>query len=274
MTDFLTSLVERSFGTVAAIRPRVASLFEPVRKHGAPSVDVAEPREGEFFREERPQPDSRKKTVEHPALALRDSVGRSLDVARIANGVPAPFAVPLPRDASDARSPSAPSPRSLVAESVLPTPGLEHRHEAAPREPYQRDRDWASTSPAAPSELNAGAVGDDAATRSVAFVASSRTVENDERGLLVPPKISAEIAAEMQNAVSAWGTKPGKRLNNAMERSTADMGAQPEPNVHVTIGRIDVRATTEGNAPARQRPASPVMSLDEYLRLQVQRGGR
>ena len=31
MTDFLTSVTARSFGAETAIRPRVASLFEPVR---------------------------------------------------------------------------------------------------------------------------------------------------------------------------------------------------------------------------------------------------
>jgi len=40
-----------------------------------------------------------------------------------------------------------------------------------------------------------------------------------------------------------------------------------EPTIHVTIGRIDVRAVAP-TAPThrRERDASPVMSLDEYLR--------
>ncbi len=40
-----------------------------------------------------------------------------------------------------------------------------------------------------------------------------------------------------------------------------------EPTIHVTIGRIDVRAVAPA-APThrKERDASPVMSLDEYLR--------
>lgn len=38
------------------------------------------------------------------------------------------------------------------------------------------------------------------------------------------------------------------------------------PDVHITIGRVEVRATTAAHRPAaRPRPTAPVMSLDEYL---------
>ena len=53
MTDFLTSLAARSFGRETAIRPRVASLFEPVRtgetalreQHAAEPMETAIARE-------------------------------------------------------------------------------------------------------------------------------------------------------------------------------------------------------------------------------------
>jgi hypothetical protein len=46
---------------------------------------------------------------------------------------------------------------------------------------------------------------------------------------------------------------------------------QPSPTIQVTIGRIEVRATPPpATSLAKSRPASPAMSLEEYLR---QRGG-
>jgi len=36
--------------------------------------------------------------------------------------------------------------------------------------------------------------------------------------------------------------------------------------IQVTIGRIEVRAAAQPQQVAKERPASPVMRLDEYLR--------
>ena len=51
--------------------------------------------------------------------------------------------------------------------------------------------------------------------------------------------------------------------------------AQPEPVIHVTIGRIEVKATNlqKPKQPRRQKKPSGVMSLDRYLN-QIGRGGR
>lgn len=40
----------------------------------------------------------------------------------------------------------------------------------------------------------------------------------------------------------------------------------PEPTIHVTIGRIEVRAVSSQGTPKKERSESPVMSLNEYLR--------
>ena len=56
-------------------------------------------------------------------------------------------------------------------------------------------------------------------------------------------------------------------------RTSARAGAGPDnapapiqQTIHVTIGRIEVRATPPPSAPARKQNAAPVMSLDEYLK--------
>ena len=59
----------------------------------------------------------------------------------------------------------------------------------------------------------------------------------------------------------------------AVRTSSARAGAGPDnapapvqQTIHVTIGRIEVRATPPPSAPARKQNAAPVMSLDEYLK--------
>jgi len=47
----------------------------------------------------------------------------------------------------------------------------------------------------------------------------------------------------------------------------------PEPSIHVTIGRIEIRAEREGASPRKtEKAASPVMGLEEYLRRKNTRG--
>jgi hypothetical protein len=45
-----------------------------------------------------------------------------------------------------------------------------------------------------------------------------------------------------------------------------------ETVIHVTIGRIEVRATPETPPARKAHPAAPVTGLDEYLRSRAKRG--
>jgi hypothetical protein len=53
--------------------------------------------------------------------------------------------------------------------------------------------------------------------------------------------------------------------------STAEV--EPAPTIHVSIGRIEVRATPPATAARKPRSAPPVMSLDEYLKRHTRGGG-
>jgi hypothetical protein len=47
----------------------------------------------------------------------------------------------------------------------------------------------------------------------------------------------------------------------------------PAPTIQVSIGRIEVRATTASKAPARERPSAPAaVNLDDYLRRRAKGG--
>jgi hypothetical protein len=62
----------------------------------------------------------------------------------------------------------------------------------------------------------------------------------------------------------------GSRIAPLIEKmpepiSRARSAAQPQSTVHVTIGRVEVRAIQQSQAPAKPRPTPPVMNLDDYL---------
>jgi hypothetical protein len=49
---------------------------------------------------------------------------------------------------------------------------------------------------------------------------------------------------------------------------------QPQPTIHVTIGRIEVRAVQSSQSAAKSRAPAPVMNLDDYLKRRSQGGTR
>ena len=78
---------------------------------------------------------------------------------------------------------------------------------------------------------------------------------------------SDDRAASMTGAPSPRVIVPRVAIySDAVERLGARRAAPPEPTVHVTIGRVEVRATPPpAPAPARER-GPRAMSLEEYLR--------
>lgn len=68
---------------------------------------------------------------------------------------------------------------------------------------------------------------------------------------------------------------PTARELLAVRSEAAQQHSQAAPAIHVTIGRIEVRATTtQASTSHRQRAAAPVMGLDEYLRQRSGGGSR
>jgi hypothetical protein len=64
---------------------------------------------------------------------------------------------------------------------------------------------------------------------------------------------------------------PAKR--RAIQSDFTLPAQNPEPSIHVTIGRIEIRAEREDPSPRKNEKApSPVMGLEEYLRRKNTRG--
>ena len=267
MTDFLSSLVERSLGTPAAIRPRLALLFEPAFPHGEPPTDVARLREADAATGVLEREPAR------PAVPRRDEAApeRTLTYR------------PDPDEHANRRPVVAPEPRSGVpAAPIRPAPApqmmrapAEEETKRPARESAARDSGQDEAERITPRRDASTAIRSADSVRpepSETAAVRKADARSEEQGLLVPSKVGARIAADLRSAVSANITSRDR--GPGPQRGAESHPAQAERNVHVTIGRIEVRATGGEKTPARERPASSVMGLDEYLRRQARRGGQ
>lgn len=267
MTDFLTRLIARSLGTETTIRPRVASLFEPVRSVGAAfrETPAPEPVETTNTREVELESDGARK-MNHPVAALKEE--RKVSDTKHSES-PVGAMVPQPRGDSEHRRPT-----------ILADETREKEDGALTAKVRPRKAPFSGKENANKSELAPVWEPEDVATKNVQAMTPAaspirdESFEKDLRGLLLPPKVATALTVEMKNAALAMNaglsapTREKARIPPALV-------AEPERSVQITIGRIEVRASLERESkPAgRPRPASPVMSLEEYLHRRTQRGG-
>jgi len=264
MTDFLSSLVSRSFGAgaSAAIRPRVASLFEPAFPQAELPADVSHPRETYAAGGEPEGPQTRAElTLRDEPATQRRLTYRPEPYERAALG---PVAVPDSRPAVPAAS-AVPAPRLQMTRVPV-----EEETRRPRREPERRGEEVAPARAVTSAARSSDRVRPEPA-ETVAI--RKESTPSEERGLLVPPKTGARIAGALQSTVSASQITSRDR-DTGPQRAAVSRHASQERNVHVTIGRIEVRATAAEKTPVRERSASPVMGLDEYLRRQSRRGGQ
>lgn len=267
MSDFLASLTARSFGTETAIRPRLASLFEPVRNgEAALREPAAEPIEATIAREVEVESEGERKRS-RPAPAWRED-GKASNAKRSEDANPVSPVVSPPRDDSE-------RPRTVLADETREKEDTVVATKVRPRRALVSQAENANESEPAPRSHSEDGTPKRVSTRAAAASAiRDESSENDHRGLVLPPKVFPELTAEMKNAALAMNVGPGTPKKEKAGSAWPALAAEPEPSVHVTIGRIEVRATSESKQVGRPRTASPVMSLEEYLHRRTQRGGQ
>lgn len=268
MADFLTRLAMRIGEPEGFVRPRLPSLFEP--SHLDPVLPAG---------------------VE---TAVSDA---RADAADIGFGDAPDQSTPVETpDALDARAadvppkPGPPRDRTRPRSARPPEAGVEA--EAPPQEEATArasQHDGRPTRPALPREPRAETV-------ETVPPAARRTV-------VVPPAVDVSVAsplraissrresvadpiapqrqnpeAEHRRALPTAPQQPSPAQQPDMLRPRVAIHDRPppfsikhapaaEPTIHVTIGRVEVRAVTPAAPSGRKaRDASPVMSLDEYLR--------
>jgi hypothetical protein len=254
MSDYLSRLVARAMGASAGLRPRTASLFEPVKPSGhLPST--GEPRSPS--RQEGPEA-----AIAPPATSARRGHGRRLQETP----VPADSTAPRLR-----RGPVDVDPPRPALEAVPESP--RRTHVAPHREPTEpaRAEPTATRSAAAATALREdGRPG----PAPVAFTPASPRPSDPPNA--APPFIDgsrqASVPSTPMPAVSVTpaaalpaATAQRARATRIQSLATRAVAAR-EPHVHVTIGRIEVRAPAQPAPSRREASPSPVMPLDQYLR--------
>jgi hypothetical protein len=269
MTDFLTRLTARSFGTETAIRPRVASLFEPVRNGDAGLRDSspAEPIGTPIIREIEVESDSKRK-MSRPAPFLRED-GKSQEAKQAPNDDTVSIVIPQPRGDSARGRTSVLADRTTEREDTMVAAKVRPR-----RAPLSQDED-ANESEARLRSHSEAAAPKAVPARAPTFAPTrNESLDKDHRGLVLPPKVAADLTAHMKNAALAMTVRPAAPEKERTESIWPTLATQHESSVHVTIGRIEVRASSESKPVGRAQPASPVMSLEEYLHRRAQRGSQ
>jgi hypothetical protein len=287
MSDYLGNLAARSLGPAQAVRPRLASRFEPVPS-AVPAFEAAR------------EPEGLETAVEETVVAPAPT--------RAPRSVAAPRERIAPPEPVEEESPAPPrrrrARRAPVEEEVEPAPERGRPEPvraavvpAAPVAvvPLQRAVAGRGVQPfeaSPPVPLSTGVErGNDAqakelvvpVVRSVVRDVPDRTIAPD-RSLLSTP-VERGTGGEASRANRSENRQPSQQEPastilqpkvTVIERTPPPAHREaPAPTIQVTIGRIEVRATPAAKAPARERPAAPssTLSLEEYLR-QRSKGGR
>jgi hypothetical protein len=292
MTGFLTRLAERSL-SAESVRPRPVSLFErvggepdgdivavapPPRSNGhrSPATDpvAAEPwplsDEREVPADARASPVASKSSAEaRPSPPLEPPLERERatvpERARTESQPSMPEAALVPRERTDAEKESA----GLVFEPSTPVPPANEVAPAA-RPPLTQARIVPRAGDEHPVRANRGRAAQPAAAaprfteRANAEPTADRSGHVSSRQRLALPDLTSVVAKRASGILSGG------------LRSPLVSTEPPEPVVHVSIGRVEIRAQeTTASRPARERISRPpALGLSEYLQRRAREQGR
>ena len=83
------------------------------------------------------------------------------------------------------------------------------------------------------------------------------------------------VSSDIENGDSKTHTIVHSKIAPLKDRQPAPVytnrrAGQPQPTIHVTIGRVEVRAVQSSPAQTKSRTPTPVMNLDDYLKRRSQ----
>lgn len=262
MSTFVSSLINRSFTEQPALRPRAASLFEPTvqadfaHAEAPPSRPAEAPFAGEI--------DMESEAIPNPG---RTAPIRNHRIPQAEHFQDANPAVSLSQQVTQ----TPPSPARAEDWLQQPVVATVRPHKTSSRTSRERENDSViesfSFDELVPKSLPARV--DASADHEIVLPAEHR------HQLVVARQAVPEIVVAPQRpAVQSDGPIQSREQRRGVTASPA-MKATTENTVNVTIGTVEVRATTESKpAPRRTPSTSPVMSLEDYLRRRQQGGKR
>lgn len=298
MSNFLSHLVTRSFGAATGIRPRVASLFEPATRLPGAFVD---PGDGNPASEsiavqgaaETAGPDEEPEVNSSKNLEAPRRTGRRSSL-RLAGsspaGDPSQEGLQAESERRSTRGTIQQSPNLAPADHVDGAFRSEEKGFLSANSSSQEtlvvpSQAESKTLPATPRivplDHKIGMEQERCAppVPRPAIVPDGESVSR-ERSQDAAAPLSAQNAAQqaalLSNLVNHHAASRRANARAKQQASLKPEGRQPEaePSIHVTIGRVEVRAELANHATARaERKPSPVMGLEEYLRRRAKRGG-
>lgn len=288
MSDFLNNLALRSLGSAETVQPRLPALFEqPQPTAGllfAPGPALSERAQGQL-KEILVESDSEAMSVSDHVSSL--SAGDLVAARRSSDGLSSQKhakAASLEPAATQSTA-GLHSPAPMPSSSLLPQ-SLVSYASAQLSEPQSDgvERFAARSSRAGKDEAESGRHLRDTEIpyKSVSEpLRSSAEAGPDLPVVQIPVKplaarsdapysVAADLPFPLRQIIES---RLAPQSQTATPAASSRRSNSSEPTVHVTIGRIEVRATPQQTSTSRARSASPVMSLDEYLRRRSKRGG-
>lgn len=247
MSDFLDRLAARAIGSETALAPRLPSLFEPLQR--TPIMPASDDAEASPPHREAGSAATVASTVA-PTHSPQAPMTAVMAGSRVASAAVGPVTVPAPARVAASTPRTEVQPASIAA-APAPSPVIE--------------RPLASSTLLRPAEVVAPLPVRPRQTRIVAEPPEAAVPPQPSSGALLPAStpVFGAAAAPVRSSHAVAMRPPA---------APAGVGSlSTEPVVHVSIGRLEVRAAPASAIPPRQRDGPPPSSLDDYLR---QRGGK
>jgi hypothetical protein len=256
MSDFLTNLAARTLGA-PTLRPRTRSRFEP-EAEASPWIEApAEP----AMPPHTPQNESTSVRTDEPA---RKSLPESTTPRRVDHS--ATRRRPLeneiaPRSREVRESSSAAAAPPLLKTDVVPTHSrtvaTHTEHHTKERVVERRVEHHDHTTVRVERETPGRSVAESTIERADDDMPTPRLAESAPRHRYdeQPPRIERE----RREAMPAHEPRPVPP-----QRARIEAVAAPEPTIHVSIGRVEVRAAAPAATPHRTRARNAPMTLEDY----------
>lgn len=302
MSDFLTDLVARNLGVADVIQPRLPSLFEPppsapdARRRSREGEDTsAAPVPDQFALANRAGRAARQPAVDgtqdavsgnvrtgHVSppraranlVAVGNETSFGYDVFRFATvepGSPPRPATDLEQFSETATAGGSPTREVDTANPIAVPEAHVTVDGPVSHVPTRATRIPATTKIGAdrPEALAAPPTAVQPATPFLA--ADDRDLPPETRTVRPQaPAIDVLNRGTSQATETATARSAGRSVGAALQAAShgpTEVAQKSEPTIHVTIGRIEVRATpAPAEKPPRRKPSPPVMTLEEYLR--------
>jgi hypothetical protein len=284
MSNYLDHLIARHFDRSTVVQPRLSSLFEPPQTAAVQpgARNIAEPLAFDAFTEERGDVgpvESRgaaeasfHSDVKEPHTQASPNESLTTGWPGRQRIVPSSLADMRPIEPAKLFRPAPVQPHPLHAQAATVkltneqstsenTPSsLSHEGHATPLQNVRNSARKPELTAIAPADVQNDARAHEASLHRGQPGVEASPVDSTRRGIVVSPRIAARFES--------------RDVTHDAPSPSSLTDPQPAPTIHVTIGRVEVRAMLPATSPRKQSPPTSLMGLNEYLRKRTEGDGR